>query len=174
MRWRLRLKIGAVVTAVMMIGMVAFAMTRVDEPQQIAELSEPAAPFADPKPMPAPALEPPPPAPAVVVEPPPVAPVPVRPVTPRPRVAPRIATQAPRATEETPSATPSAADVAALYGTVGRALGHLQQNKGSDATIDLWPRFRHIRINDAIATAESRSETHRALRQLQRDVDARR
>ena len=71
------------------------------------------------------------------------------------------------------SVTPTASVVAAPYGSVGRALGHLQQAKGSDATIDLWPRFRHIRINDAIATAESRTETDRALRRLQIDIDAR-
>ncbi len=171
-RPRRKIWIATAVTTVMVTGMVAFAMTRVDEPLQIAELSAPATPVSDPKPAPTPALEPPPPPPPVIVDEPP--PVPVRPVTPRPRVAPKLATQAPRSTQETPSATPSAADVAALYGAVGRALGHLQQSKGSDATIDLWPRFRHIRINDAIATAESRTETHRALQQLQRDVDARR
>jgi hypothetical protein len=73
-----------------------------------------------------------------------------------------------------PNEAPSAAQVAALYGSVGRSLGHLQQNKGSDATIDLWPRFRHIRINDAIATVETRTETQRSLRKLQTDIDSRR
>ncbi len=87
---------------------------------------------------------------------------------------PTITKPAPRPTQETPKVNPTANEVATLYGAVGRSLGHLQQHKGSDATIELWPRFRHIRINDAIATAASRDETHKLLQQLQRDIDSRR
>jgi len=94
---------------------------------------------------------------------------------PHPRVTPaKITTPATKTMQETPSSAPSASDVAALYGVVGRALGQLQQAKGSDATIDLWPRFRYIRINDAIVTPDSRRDTQKLLRELQRDVDARR
>ncbi len=140
-------------------SVLAVAMTRSRDAQAIAEH----APESDPEPVSlsqrvhARGSEPPPP-----------------PATPAATVTkPSVTTQAPRTVQETPSETPTASVVAALYGTVGRQLGHLQQSKGSDATIDLWPRFRHIRITDAIATAETRTETQSALRKLQIDIDAR-
>ncbi|MBA2543351.1 MAG: hypothetical protein H0V17_27165, partial [Deltaproteobacteria bacterium] len=116
---------------------------------------------------------PPPLATPLPATPPPVA-TPI--AKPRAPIAkPRVATQAPRLTQETPkAAAPTAVEVADLYGAVGRSLGQLQQAKGSDATIDLWPRFRHIRINDGIATPTARADTRRVLQHLKRDVDARR
>jgi len=148
--------------AVLIAGSVlAVAMTRPREIEAIAEAPEP-----EPTPLAQPVR-------TRVSEPaPPPAPIDA-PVAATTMIKPRITTAAPRLVQETPSVTPTASVVAALYGSVGRALGHLQQAKGSDATIDLWPRFRHIRINDAIATAESRTETDRALRKLQIDIDAR-
>jgi serine/threonine-protein kinase len=160
-----RLLWGAAAALLAVTTIVAVAMTRTHEAEAIA------APEIDDEPVaiairePARVSEPPPP-------PPPIAETIAPP--PPPIVKPKITQQAPTTVQETPSESPTAAHVAALYGSVGRSLGHLQQTKGSDATIDLWPRFRHIRINDAITTAESRVTTQSALRKLQKDIDARR
>ena len=66
---------------------------------------------------------------------------------------------------------PSATEVAQLYAQVGRALKAYEQAHGSDATIDYWPRYRWIRINEAIATAEKRNETFKMLTRLRSDLD---
>jgi serine/threonine protein kinase len=66
---------------------------------------------------------------------------------------------------------PSATEVAQLYAQVGRALKAYEQTHGMDATIDYWPRYRWIRINEAIATAEKRNETFKMLTRLRRDLD---
>ncbi len=160
--------IGAL--AVLVAGiMVAVVMTRTRDMQVIGETA----------PDPEPSLHAPPVRTHVSEPAPPPAPIAHAPIAPAPATAtiavvkPRVTTQAPRSVQETPTETPTASIVAALYGSVGRSLGHLHQAKGSDATIDLWPRFRHIRINDAITTAATRTETQQALRKLQIDIDAR-
>ncbi|HUS30183.1 MAG TPA: serine/threonine-protein kinase [Kofleriaceae bacterium] len=66
--------------------------------------------------------------------------------------------------------TPSAQEVARLYATVGRELHTLEAAHGMNATIDLWPRYRWIRINDAMATAEKRMQSTVMLQRLQRDI----
>jgi len=65
---------------------------------------------------------------------------------------------------------PSATELATLYATVGRELTTLEQNRGMVATIDLWPRYRWIRINDAIATPEERVRTTVMLQHLRQDI----
>jgi serine/threonine protein kinase len=178
------LAVGASLAALVVVCVIAAALSGGEEPAQVATTIEtPDEAIA----MPAPPPPPPEPARAVrseepVLKPRPPAPKPLP--TPRPPViakrpsvpaTPMVASQVkPRSTEVAPPDAPTATVVADLYGVVGRGLGHLQQTKGSDATIDLWPRFRHIRINDAIATPDGRRATQRLLQDLQRDMAARR
>jgi len=68
---------------------------------------------------------------------------------------------------------PSAREVATLYATVGRDLKVLQDAKGLEATIELWPRYRWIRINEAIATPEKRAETATLLEGLVTEIRSR-
>jgi tRNA A-37 threonylcarbamoyl transferase component Bud32 len=67
---------------------------------------------------------------------------------------------------------PTADEVAKLYGAVGRELRTLESAQGMDATIDLWPRYRWIRINDAMSTPEKRMQATVMLQRLQRDIGA--
>jgi serine/threonine protein kinase len=71
-----------------------------------------------------------------------------------------------------PPATPSAAEVAKLYGSLGRELKALEAKKGMDSTIELWPRYRWIRINEWIATAERRTQIAGLLERLRVDIKA--
>jgi hypothetical protein len=68
---------------------------------------------------------------------------------------------------------PSAREVAALYATVGRDLKALQDTKGLEATIELWPRYRWIRINEAMATPEKREEAATLLHALVSEIRSR-
>ncbi|HSD89371.1 MAG TPA: hypothetical protein VLB44_17700 [Kofleriaceae bacterium] len=68
---------------------------------------------------------------------------------------------------------PSAREVASLYASVGRELKVLQDAKGLDATIELWPRYRWIRINEAMATPEKRAETATLLHDLVSEIRSR-
>jgi hypothetical protein len=95
------------------------------------------------------------PAPAAV-EPAPAAPVAVSKSSPRPR--PSNATVAPA------SAMPTANDVAALYGAVGRTLKAKNGRAGVD---ELWSRYRTIRIQTALGTDADRVRTHQLLRELE-------
>ncbi|NVB84761.1 MAG: serine/threonine protein kinase [Kofleriaceae bacterium] len=65
---------------------------------------------------------------------------------------------------------PTAADVAKLYAVVGRELSALEATKGMEATIDLWPRYRWIRINEWITTPERRSHVSALLERLRLDI----
>jgi serine/threonine protein kinase len=65
----------------------------------------------------------------------------------------------------------SASEVAQLYARVGRMLKAYERDRGMEATIDYWPRYRWIRINEAIATPEKRNETFKMLSRLRRDLD---
>jgi serine/threonine protein kinase len=68
---------------------------------------------------------------------------------------------------------PSASDVAKLYGAVGRELKALDDLKGMDATIELWPRYRWIRINEWITTPQRRAQITQELERLRADIKAR-
>jgi len=69
---------------------------------------------------------------------------------------------------------PTASELATLYASVGRELKALGTRKGDDATIDLWPRYRWIRINEEIsAPAARRGDIADMLDQLHRDIAAR-
>jgi hypothetical protein len=66
----------------------------------------------------------------------------------------------------------SANELAKLYVKTARELSALERTKGPDAAIDLWPRFRWIRINEALTSPPKRAETYQILDQLRRDVAA--
>jgi serine/threonine-protein kinase len=68
---------------------------------------------------------------------------------------------------------PSAAEVATLYGVVGRELKALDAARGMDATLELWPRYRWIRINEWIATPERRATIAQELTRLRTDIKSR-
>jgi hypothetical protein len=101
----------------------------------------------------------PPPAPALGPRPPPP--------TKKPPGPPAASKPAPA-----PVDAPTAADVAKLYGAVGRELKALDSAKGLDATIDLWPRYRWIRFNEWITTPEKRARITRELERLRADIRA--
>jgi len=67
---------------------------------------------------------------------------------------------------------PSAAELANIYGATGRELKALEAQKGMDSTIDLWPRYRWIRINDMITTPERRARAAEMLERLRLDIKA--
>jgi hypothetical protein len=108
-----------------------------------------------------------------------VVPVPIeRPVD----ASPDLTIAAPKQTPKKPTASaptaapsvvpPSAAEVARLYGALGRELKALDAKKGMDATIELWPRYRWIRINEWITTPERRAQIARELERLRVDIKA--
>ena len=106
------------------------------------------------------------------------APVVDEPIEAAPRHVAITARPSKRSIEETPAAPiarakpPTAAEVAALYGALGRELKSLETEKGMQATLDLWPRYRWIRINDWIATPERRAEATQFLERLREDMRA--
>jgi serine/threonine-protein kinase len=66
---------------------------------------------------------------------------------------------------------PTAVQLAKLYTSVGRELKTLDAKKGEDATIDLWPRYRWIRINDEMsAPPERRAVVAEMLAALRHDI----
>lgn len=68
---------------------------------------------------------------------------------------------------------PSAAEVATLYASVGRELKALDGSKGDQATYDLWPRYRWIRINEWLGTPATRSGATALLDRLRHDIKTR-
>jgi hypothetical protein len=67
---------------------------------------------------------------------------------------------------------PSASEIAKLYGATGRELKALETAKGMESTLELWPRYRWIRINDWIATPERRAQVAQILERLRLDIKA--
>ena len=65
---------------------------------------------------------------------------------------------------------PTAATVAELYSSIGRALKRVDAEYGQEATYDLWPRFRYIKILDALRVAETRVQVYDELRYLEREI----
>jgi serine/threonine-protein kinase len=66
---------------------------------------------------------------------------------------------------------PTAQELALLYAAVGRELSALEA-RSANAAIDLWPRYRWIRINDALVNADKRRQAFELLERLRRDVAA--
>jgi len=132
--------------------------------------AQPIAPVVAAAAAPPPAIDPPAPGPA----PAPAAPAasiarrPTAPVAKSP--APAVQQPIAPVTGEAP-AEPSSRALLDEYVATGRALRELGDARWPPMT-DLWARYRYIRINEAIATAERRSTTARQLRELQRDIAA--
>jgi hypothetical protein len=57
-----------------------------------------------------------------------------------------------------------------LYGSVGRELKTLDDTRGMNATLELWPRYRWIRINEWITTPERRAHVVDLLERLRADI----
>ena len=93
----------------------------------------------------------------------------------RPPVPQPVAAVAPAPQPEPPPATgtPSPGELVALYASVGRELRALDRSAGEDATHELWPRYRWIRLTDGLADPARRAEIATMLRQLRRDIAAR-
>ncbi|MBX3162821.1 MAG: hypothetical protein KF773_43065, partial [Deltaproteobacteria bacterium] len=89
--------------------------------------------------------------------------------------APAIAAPAPPHREETPapSAEVTNASITDLYRTVGLSLKKLDATRGEEATYDLWPRYRHIRIADSFTSRTRLLAAHDMLRALERDISTR-
>ncbi|MBA3392651.1 MAG: protein kinase [Deltaproteobacteria bacterium] len=159
----------------------------------VATIAEPSPPTpTSPPPLPAATELPAPPVATIAVSPPlpplasskpvvrkPVAPPPVEqaPVhiaaePPRVEVAPAVASPPP-ATAAAPDAIPGAAALAKDYAAVGRALAQLEKTRGQPSTFDLWPRYRRIRINAALANPRDRQDISALLADLQREIAAR-
>jgi len=137
-------------------------------PARLAVPPAPVLPSSPPPRQPAPeaAIVTPPPAGAAIA---PTATAPPRPA-PRPPVAPAVAATAAPAPAEAPRVDPTASTVAELYGAVGRALKRLDDLRGQEATYDLWPRFRLIRILEALRSPEARAPTYNTLLHLEREI----
>lgn len=83
--------------------------------------------------------------------------VPARERTAPHRAVPRRATLAARPVVTKPDT--SATAVTTLYQRVGHALLVLQDLRGVSAVFELWPRFRAIKLDDALATVDTRRAT---------------
>jgi hypothetical protein len=68
---------------------------------------------------------------------------------------------------------PSARELADMYAEVGRELRDADQTKGLAATADLLPRYRWIRLNDALATPDKRRAAYTMLEQIRADLRTR-
>jgi hypothetical protein len=60
--------------------------------------------------------------------------------------------------------------LAQLYGSIGRSLKQLDDRLGQQATLDLWPAYRRIRINEALGSRDKRIAAYQILRDLEREI----
>jgi len=160
----------AIACALVMAAAVVIVALRPEAPRPApAPVTAPPAPPVVAAPLPPP---PPPPtaAPAPELVPPPA--IASRPAAPVAKSPPAPAVQQPIAPirDEAPM-EPSSRALLDEYVATGRALRELGDARWPPMT-DLWARYRYIRINEAISTAERRSQTQRQLRELQRDIAA--
>jgi type IV secretory pathway VirB10-like protein len=79
----------------------------------------------------------------------------------------------PVATDEVAADEPTALDVATQYSDIGRRLKAMQEDQGDDSTFDLWPRYRLIRISEAMGSQRSRNETANILAKIEAAIDER-
>jgi hypothetical protein len=68
---------------------------------------------------------------------------------------------------------PSTAALAELYAAIGRLLKQLDDTRGQEATLDLWPRYRTIHIYDALGARDRRIAALSTLRFLEHEIAAR-
>jgi hypothetical protein len=60
------------------------------------------------------------------------------------------------------------------YQRVGRDIAKLQSDRGTDKVLDLWPRFRAIKLKEQCKTPEGRLDLEGTLKQLRSHIDRRR
>jgi hypothetical protein len=138
-----------------------------------------------PKPTPVSHVAPPPPPPPAiatavappVVEQPVESPAPPKLVIAKitakkaPSPVPPVANPMPSTTLPPLDVPPTAAELAQQYAAVGRKLSALERTRGQPATLELWPRYRNIRIQALLAKPEDRKAGAATLREIDRAVD---
>jgi hypothetical protein len=60
------------------------------------------------------------------------------------------------------------------YQRIGRELFRLQQLRGTECTLDLWPRFRAIKLEQDTATPEARIAMAAMLTEIQHKIERKR
>lgn len=195
--------IGAAIAGMAILGVAAVVLMSGGSPGDAKpaapseQVAEAATPTPTPPPEPAPSPEPAPatvevPEPAAVDEPVEAQPAevpPDEPTPPEPAVAKKPsakqrskpitrnanAGKQPVETTSTQTAPPpiDAAKLASQYKAVGAQLKALEDARGSEATSDLWPRYRFIRLSDAMTTQQKRDQAAAILTKLTRDIAAR-
>ena len=171
----------AATIAVLLIGGGLLALRSDDNkrPQPLANVVHaPTAPVRAPQPIATPV----PPAPVALAMVPTPAPIKVTPPSPRPvaKIAPRAPSQLPPPTPHrmpptttpAPELVPSAAELAQYYAIIGRKLGALEKSHGQPVTLELWPRYRRIRIQALLAKPDDRRAGAAELRTVERAIDA--
>jgi hypothetical protein len=66
------------------------------------------------------------------------------------------------------------AEIVLEYQRVGRDIAKLQSDHGTDKVLDLWPRFRAIKLKEQCKTPEGRLDLEGTLKQLRAHIDRRR
>lgn len=69
---------------------------------------------------------------------------------------------------------PTANAVLVHYQRIGRDLFRLQQLRGTECTLDLWPRFRAIKLDQDTATPEARVAMAATLTDIQHKIERKR
>jgi hypothetical protein len=88
-------------------------------------------------------------------------PAPRKPVPPPVKARPRVR----------PPAAPATTDVLVQYQRVGRELFKLEELRGHRSCAELWPVFRTIKLDAALATPEARTSTAAMLSELQLQIE---
>jgi hypothetical protein len=65
-------------------------------------------------------------------------------------------------------------DIVVEYQRVGRDLAKLQNDRGTDKVLDLWPTFKAIKLSEQCKTIEGRLDLEGTLKQLRARIDRRR
>jgi hypothetical protein len=162
---RNRWLIVAFVAAFAFLGVVGIAVVANQPAHWVSPVVQTPVPVPAPVPVPVPVPLPVPTPVPVVPSPAPVA------HARRPPTAQPVSAVVPA--PEPPLATPSPTELAALYAAVGRELKVLDRRAGEDATADLWPRYRWIRLTDGLGDASRRADIAGMLTQLRRDIATR-
>jgi hypothetical protein len=93
-----------------------------------------------------------------------------------------IATDAPAMVTEpavpvapaTRAPVPTATALMVSYQRIGRELMQLQGFRGTECTLDLWPTFRAIKLDTALATPEARAQTAATLAEIASRIERKR
>jgi hypothetical protein len=69
---------------------------------------------------------------------------------------------------------PNATALMVSYQRIGRELMQLQSFRGTECTLDLWPTFRAIKLDTALATPEARAQTAATLTEMASRIERKR